>query len=205
MPKLIACSRTDCLPSISVNQKGATLIEAMIAMFVLAFGVLVLMIAQLRSVSNVQEAENQTLVAQAAQTLMEGMLVNPDLSKNAANVVERNYDAYVNANIMSLTCAAADVDYNNGTSITKADLARSQLCRFRHELNTKLPNATDITAHVCRGNPTSGNCNTGSSNYIIVASWKMQAKDTSSGGTTDAVGVGDDGLFTYRYVLAVQE
>ena len=78
------------------KQQGATLIEVMVAIFVLAFGVLALMVAQLRSVSSVQEAENQTVVAQAAQTLMEGMLVNPVVSVVGGSA-NKDYAAYAKA------------------------------------------------------------------------------------------------------------
>lgn len=44
-------------------QSGMTLIEVLIAMFVLAIGVLALLAVQLRTVSNVRESENQTAVA----------------------------------------------------------------------------------------------------------------------------------------------
>ena len=57
-----------------------TLIEVLIAMFVLAIGVLALLAVQLRTVSNVRESENQTTVAQITQNLIEGMLINPKLS-----------------------------------------------------------------------------------------------------------------------------
>lgn len=56
-----------------------TLVEVLVAMFVLAVGVLALLATQLRTVSSVREAESQTVVAQAVQNLMEGMQINPTL------------------------------------------------------------------------------------------------------------------------------
>ncbi len=61
------------------NQSGMTLVEVLVAMFVLAVGVLALLATQLRTVSSVREAESQTVVAQAVQNLMEGMQINPTL------------------------------------------------------------------------------------------------------------------------------
>ncbi|WP_373701060.1 type IV pilus modification protein PilV, partial [Neisseria dentiae] len=52
------------------NQSGMTLVEVLVAMFVLAVGVLALLATQLRTVSSVREAESQTVVAQAVQNLM---------------------------------------------------------------------------------------------------------------------------------------
>ena len=61
------------------NQAGMTLIEVLVAMFVLAIGVLALLAIQLRTVSSVREAEGQTIVSQLTQNLVEGMLINPRL------------------------------------------------------------------------------------------------------------------------------
>ena len=63
------------------NQAGMTLIEVLVAMFVLAIGVLALLAIQLRTVSSVREAEGQTIVSQLTQNLVEGMLINPRLEK----------------------------------------------------------------------------------------------------------------------------
>ena len=60
-------------------QSGMTLIEVLVAMFVLAIGVLALLAIQLRTVSSVREAEGQTIVSQLTQNLVEGMLINPRL------------------------------------------------------------------------------------------------------------------------------
>lgn len=64
---------------LKIRQRGMTLIEVLIAMFVLAIGVLALLATQLRTVASVHEAESQTIVAQAVQNLMESMLINPTL------------------------------------------------------------------------------------------------------------------------------
>ena len=63
------------------NQAGMTLIEVLVAMFVLVIGVLALLSIQLRTVSSVREAEGQTIVSQLTQNLVEGMLINPRLEK----------------------------------------------------------------------------------------------------------------------------
>ncbi|MFD1244813.1 type IV pilus modification protein PilV [Paralysiella testudinis] len=190
-----------------LKQQGATLIEAMVAIFVLAFGVLALMVAQLRSVSSVQEAENQTLVAQAAQTLMEGMLVNPTLEVSASGVTSRDYAAYAKGDVLTY-CAAGGAasgvanTYPERTAINKSTLAQQQLCRFSSDLQNKLPNRTSLAAQVCKGNPQTGVCNAAATQYIISVSWGMQVGDATDAaqGTTNA-----DGTMTYRYVLPVQD
>ena len=52
---------------------GATILEVMISVLLLTFGVLALMAAQLRSVASLSEAENRSIVSQAAEALAEGM------------------------------------------------------------------------------------------------------------------------------------
>ena len=47
---------------LKTKQSGMTLIEVLVAMFVLALGVLALLAVQLRAVSGVREAESQTIV-----------------------------------------------------------------------------------------------------------------------------------------------
>lgn len=188
------------------KQRGATLIEALVAIFVLAFGVLSLMVAQLRSVSSVQEAENQTIVAQAAQTLMEGMLVNPVVSLGADGRTVKDYAAYAKGNILTYcgtgAASAVSTDYASGTTIDKAALAQLQLCRFGRDLQDKLPNLTSLTAEVCQGNPQNGICNQAPNEYIITVAWGMQATDATGAaqGAIDASGV-----MNYRYVLPVQD
>ena len=178
---------------------GFTLIEVMVAIFVLAFGVLALMVAQLRSVSSVQEAENQTVVAQAAQTLMEGMLVNPVVSVVGGSA-NKDYAAYAQGDVLALCPINANGDYPDNSVIDKATLAQRQLCRFSTDLQTKLPNLTNLNAEVCRGNPQNGACNQAPNIYIITVSWGMQAGDA----TGAAQGMADaDGVVTYRYVLPV--
>ena len=102
-------------------QSGMTLIEVLIAMFVLAIGVLALLAVQLRTVSNVRESENQTTVAQITQNLIEGMLINPTLSEETDTAGEKtsrykkSYDAYLKsdskqtakfeANMSKATCS----------------------------------------------------------------------------------------------------
>lgn len=195
----------------SYRQQGATLIEAMVAIFVLAFGVLTLMAAQLRAVSSVQEAENQTIVAQAAQTLMEGMLANPVIGRTASDAAIRTYDDYFSANRLASVadnvneyCAqagAASGNYALGV-ISKASLAHSQLCRFNRDLQSKLPNANPIRSGVCRGDPASGRCNQAPNVYLIVVEWGMQAADKTGAAQAPADA---SGVMNYRYALPLQD
>lgn len=176
------------------HQQGATLIEALVAIFVLAFGVLALMAAQLRSVVSIQEAENQTIVATAAQTLMEGMLANPYVgSGTIAGQSIKNYNHYNKGNLANVCSTAVGVDYANTTPLNKDDLALFQLCSFYQQLSDKLANAVIDNVSVTD--------NAGV--YSITVTWTMQANDSTGGsgqGTVDSAG-----KMQYTYSLPVQD
>ena len=181
------------LKSFPRYQKGATLIEALVAIFVLAFGILALMAAQLRSVVSIQEAENQTIVATAAQTLMEGMLANPHVSAGvAAGQSVKSYNHYSIGNLATVCNAAVGATYTNTTPIDKNNLARFQLCSFYQQLNEKLTNAVIDSATVVN--------NAGV--YNITVTWTMQAND-NSGNVQNPVD--NEGKMQYTYSLPVQD
>nr|WP_313971101.1 type IV pilus modification protein PilV [uncultured Neisseria sp.] len=120
-------------------QSGMTLIEVLIAMFVLAIGVLALLAVQLRTVSSVRESENQTAVAQITQNLIEGMLINPTLSEETDTAGEKttrykkSYDAYLKSDSKQTAKFEA--------KMTKAQLAQAQIAQFKADLAKALPEA----------------------------------------------------------------
>ena len=128
-------------------QSGMTLIEVLIAMFVLAIGVLALLAVQLRTVSNVRESENQTTVAQITQNLIEGMLINPTLSEETDTAGEKTSrykksydDAYY------ITSSSEQLKDSNQTTefedkMTKEQLAQAQIAQFKADLTKALPEA----------------------------------------------------------------
>lgn len=121
-------------------QSGMTLIEVLIAMFVLAIGVLALLAVQLRTVSNVRESENQTTVAQITQNLIEGMLINPKLSPETDPAGEKttrykkSYDDYIEE-FDSTQTAKFEAKMN------KTQLAQAQIAQFKADLAEALPEA----------------------------------------------------------------
>lgn len=108
------------------RQKGFALVEVLVSVFVLALGILALLATQVRSVSSVREAETQTIAAQAAQNLIEGMLSNPSLVQKG-NWTEKNYDRYI-----------GNTATNPGQkdTYTPAELAQLQVFNFSQELST---------------------------------------------------------------------
>ena len=134
-------------------QSGMTLIEVLIAMFVLAIGVLALLAVQLRTVSSVRESENQTTVAQITQNLIEGMLINPTLSEETDTAGEKtsrykkSYDAYLTSGSEQLKDSKQTNEFKE--KMTKAQLAQAQIAQFKADLAKALPEA-QVFSTICK-------------------------------------------------------
>ena len=134
-------------------QSGMTLIEVLIAMFVLAIGVLALLAVQLRTVSSVRESENQTTVAQITQNLIEGMLINPTLSEETDTAGEKtsrykkSYDAYITSSSEQLKDSKQTNEFKD--KMTKAQLAQAQIAQFKADLAKALPEA-QVFSTICK-------------------------------------------------------
>ena len=130
---------------IGFKQQGFALIEVLISVVVLALGILALLATQLRSVGSVREAETQTIAAQAAQNLIEGMTANPQLELTGRDGVwtKKKYDHYI-------TSAAPNpvTDANGGYDTT--NLALKQLKEFNDELNASKLGDMNVRAMVCK-------------------------------------------------------
>ena len=126
-------------------QSGMTLIEVLIAMFVLAIGVLALLAVQLRTVSNVRESENQTTVAQITQNLIEGMLINPTLSEETDTAgdktsrYKKSYDAYITSSSEQLKDSKQTAKFE--AKMNEIQLAQAQIAQFKADLAKALPEA----------------------------------------------------------------
>lgn len=131
-------------------QSGMTLIEVLIAMFVLAIGVLALLAVQLRTVSNVRESENQTAVAQITQNLIEGMLINPTLSekKEVDKITGEETSRYKKSDddAYYITSSSEQLKDSKQTAkfeakMNKTQLAQAQIAQFKADLAKALPEA----------------------------------------------------------------
>ncbi|QMT30484.1 type IV pilus modification protein PilV [Alysiella filiformis] len=152
--KKMSPNRTKMLKKQSV--KGATLIEVLVSVFLLTFGILGLMAAQLRSVSAVSESENHAIAAQAAENLAEAMQVNPDLDSTG----KRSYKNYIQTGFKNVakintcvnrtkpTASSKDACALGSDSITKADLAKAQLGEFQYVLS-QMPNTVQLKYTIC--------------------------------------------------------
>ena len=145
--------KTNSTSFIPKLQSGMTLIEVLIAMFVLAIGVLALLAVQLRTVSNVRESENQTTVAQITQNLIEGMLINPTLSEETNSAgdktsrYKKSYDAYITSSSEQLKDSKQTTEFKD--KMTKAQLAQAQIAQFKTDLAKALPEA-QVFSTICK-------------------------------------------------------
>ncbi|MBR6876471.1 MAG: type IV pilus modification protein PilV [Neisseriaceae bacterium] len=136
--------------------QGATLVEVMVSVFVLTFGILALMLTQIRSVASIAQAENQTLIAQAAEALAEGMQVNPKLeftggvgSKSVLTVKYTNYDK----GKVEIKGGAKFKKLSDLKGNGKEDLAKLQLGNFEAALQ-QLPDIEQIHYRICQDKET---------------------------------------------------
>lgn len=181
---------------------GSTIIEVIVSVFLLTFGILALMAAQIRSVASISEAENRTLIAQAAETLAEGMQINPTIT--STNV---SYSLYTT----KPTVATSGVKFQGLESITTntaAKLAEFQLINFQAALD-KIPNVAFIDYVICQdkkdpdepttsGSAIAGNC--AKSNLVpgavIKVVWQMKSRSNGASNVNQTT--------TYTYMLKVR-
>ena len=129
---------------IGFQQQGFALIEVLISVVVLALGILALLATQLRSVGSVRDAETQSIAAQAAQNLIEGMTANPKLELiNDTKWTKKKYDHYVD-----ITDPNPAPDSND--NYDAANLALKQLKEFNDELNASKLGDMNVRARICK-------------------------------------------------------
>lgn len=134
---------------IGFQQQGFALIEVLISVVVLALGILALLATQLRSVGSVRDAETQSIAAQAAQNLIEGMTANPQLELVGSDGVwtKRKYDHYI---IEKDPLPDAEQDPNGSYDTT--NLALKQLKEFNAELNASKLGDMNVRTKICKTN-----------------------------------------------------
>ena len=190
-------------------QSGMTLIEVLVAMFVLTIGILALLSVQLRTVTSVREAETQTIVSQITQNLMEGMLINPTIDSDSS---KKAYTLYMKKGVSS----ANDGEFTIDAIKTKEQLAEAQLKRFSYELKNALPDATAIHYAVCKdssgtaptlsGKGFSSNCdNKANGDTLIKVLWVKDSEGQSDIDSTNLKTHGNNIVYTYQARVGGQE
>lgn len=194
---------------------GATILEVMISVLLLTFGVLALMAAQLRSVASLSEAENRSIVSQAAEALAEGMQANSSLVKGTSSYY-RTYKEY-ERDPTSPTSVTIGDDSQKATAQTgplgtkkKPELAQQHIAEFEYVLKTQLTNVNTLDYTICRdkAKPEAAtydnngqfkeNCTPADNDtdmYVIKIVWRMgNGKNDSSN---------DNNTTAYSYMLEV--
>ena len=199
---------------------GATILEVMISVLLLTFGVLALMAAQLRSVASLSEAENRSIVSQAAEALAEGMQANSSLEKGTSSYY-RTYKEYERGST-SVTIGddsqKAKAQAGPLGTKKKPELAQQHIDEFEYVLKTQLTNVNTLDYTICRDkakpeaatyddkgfhrNCAGDNAPQGSSRkledtdtYVIKVVWRMgNGKNDSSN---------DNNTTAYSYMLEV--
>ena len=190
-------------------QLGMTLIEVLVAMFVLTIGILALLSVQLRTVTSVREAETQTIVSQITQNLMEGMLINPTIGSDSG---KKAYTLYIKKGVSS----ANDGEFTIDAIKTKEQLAEAQLKRFSYELKNALPDAANIYYAVCKdssgaaptlsGKGFSSNCdNKANGDTLIKVLWVKDSEGQSDIDSTNLKTHGNNIVYTYQARVGGQE
>ena len=190
-------------------QSGMTLIEVLVAMFVLTIGILALLSVQLRTVTSVREAETQTIVSQITQNLMEGMLINPTMGSESG---KKAYTLYMKKGVSS----ANDGEFTIDAIKTKEQLAEAQLKRFSYELKNALPDAANIYYAVCKdssgaaptlsGKGFSSNCdNKANGDTLIKVLWVKDSEGQSDIDSTNLKTHGNNIVYTYQARVGGQE
>lgn len=140
------------MKSVNISQdklrvQGFALVEVLVSVVVLALGILALLATQLRSVSSVREAETQTIAAQAAQNLIEGMLSNPELElDNAGTWTKKKYGHYKSDDTKM---PKNEPKYNE---YTLNQLALWQLFNFSKELESGKLGDMGVKWRICEDN-----------------------------------------------------
>lgn len=190
-------------------QSGMTLIEVLVAMFVLTIGILALLSVQLRTVTSVREAETQTIVSQITQNLMEGMLINPTIGSDSG---KKAYTLYMKKGVSS----ANDGEFTIDAIKTKEQLAEAQLKRFSYELKNALPDAANIYYAVCKdssgaaptlsGKGFSSNCdNKVNGDTLIKVLWVNDSEGQQEIDSTNLKTHGNNIVYTYQARVGGQE
>ncbi|MCQ3830772.1 type IV pilus modification protein PilV [Microbulbifer elongatus] len=137
------------------KQQGATLIEVLISVLVLAVGLLGVAATQTLSLKNGNGANQRYMAALAAQEIVERMRANP------SGLEQGSYDGEVDGSETRKTCT---------TACSVNDLASMDLYEWGQLLQTNLPAST-------------GTIERNGDEVIVTVAWKLQHTGENYGST----------------------
>lgn len=210
------------------KQRGSTLLEIIVSVFVLGFGLLALVSMQLRSVMMAREAENQTIIAQATDSLIESMTMNPNITNKQEAGVDlnlRDFESYTknfdtisqskaNCNQDAVLATNKAADLNSG--LNKQEIADAHICGFVKRVN-QIPNIQNLTMAICpnetiqasTGAPTLNAqnkiaCGNGGNITVVKVIWTQEMDDDDFANNAAGTGLkmlNGNVIYTYQSVL----
>ena len=199
-------------------QKGSTLLEVLVSVFVLGFGLLALVTMQMKTVMTTREAENQTIVAQATDSLIESMIMNPNLTLTTLSgddkLMYRDFDMYRTgmSTLGNCTDELAKLSSQASTGLDKSELAKAHLCTFVQRIN-QIPNTGKVYWNICMENAADAinkpvlegatvKCNEGAdaTSTVLKVIWEQEIEDSSrySGSGLTLNDAGTAVLYSYQ-------
>lgn len=138
---------------------GFTLLEVMITIFVLAFGLLALGAIQLKTYTALRDAEYQSIAALYAGNLAEAMRANAHNITDVNGKVTSDWQHYVRRSAHSLAPPSAQActgssSLNPSKAITCSQeaLAAYDLYQFKTQLAAAFPHADKVITAICPSN-----------------------------------------------------
>lgn len=131
------------------NSAGFTLLEVMLAMFILAVGLLALALVQLKTYAVTRETEYRSIVALHAESLAEAMRANPQ--RIAGQWSWRHY-YQAQPGTPTYQCAAASTGEPSPPPCNQAQQARYELYQFKAGLASAFADTAEVAATICPSN-----------------------------------------------------
>ena len=179
---------------VKLSVRGFALFEVMVTVFLLAFGVLGLAAAQMKTYAITRDADYRTNVALHAEGLAEAMRANP-LRKLASGVMSWDLSHYKeNAPIKGSALLSVPANDCHSRDCTQKELAEYDLYLFHQRLRASFPEDSEVSAQVCPSAdfsklPTQDNMGCASSGVMAIkVVWlskatKSEAQAASAGAT----------------------
>lgn len=185
------------LKQVKQSQQGSTLLEILVSVFILGFGLLALVTMQMKTVMTTREAENQTIVAQAADSLIESMLLNPNLTLTTISgdekLMYRDFETY-RTGMNTLDNCTGDLEKltsQASSGLDKSELAKAHLCTFVQRIK-QIPNTGQVYWNICMESAMNAvdkpvleagtvKCNGGANatSTVLKVIWEQEIEDSS--------------------------
>ncbi|KZE33580.1 type IV pilus modification protein PilV [Crenobacter luteus] len=188
------------------HASGFTLLEVLIALFVLGFGLLALAALQIRTYSATRDAEYQSIAALHAEGLAEAMRANP--KRTGVTNEPWSWQHYLTGEtgvVGATTKACTTYDdaaqgFSSGSvECTQDEIAAHDLALFKARLESAFPGADEVKAGVCpsadlSAPPTLGSLGCDASGPLAIKiAWRVKVgsdtnqKLSASSGTTSSL------------------